>query len=107
LIKIAGSSRVCGKRPSLPAEFARMAACLAMAAQLAVSPLTSAGTAFGNRAASAPKAPDPILKEMQGELARATSSLAKTEPAPYYLSYTVNDQDLVVLIGSYGSFRPM
>jgi TldD protein len=104
LIKIAGSSRVYGKRPSLPTEFARMAACLAMAAQLAMSPLTSAGTASGNRAASAPKAaPDPILKVMQGELARATSSLAKSEPAPYYLSYTVNDQDLVVLIGSYGS----
>jgi len=104
LIKIAGSSRVCGKRPSLPTEFARMAACLAMAAQLAVSPLTSAGTASGYRAPSAPQAaPDPILKVMQGELARATSSLAKSEPAPYYLSYTVNDQDLVVLIGSYGS----
>jgi TldD protein len=104
LIKIAGSSRVCGKRPSLPTEFARMAACLAMAAQLAVSPVTSAGTASGNPAASAPKAaPDPILKVMQGELARASSSLAKSEPAPYYLSYTVNDQDLVVLIGSYGS----
>jgi TldD protein len=104
LIKIAGSSRVCGKRPSRPTEFARMAACLAMAAQFAVSPLTSAGTASGNPAASAPKAaPDPILKVMQSELARATSSLAKSEPAPYYLSYTVNDQDLVVLIGSYGS----
>ena len=104
MINIAGSSRVCGKRSSRPTEFARMAACLAMAAQLAVSPLTSAGTASGNRAASAPKAAaDPILKVMQGELARATSSLAKSEPAPYYLSYTVNDQDLVVLIGSYGS----
>jgi TldD protein len=103
-MNIAGSSRVCGKRSSRGTEFARMAACLAMAAQLAVSPLTSAGTTSGNRAASAAKAaPDPILKVMQGELARATSSLAKSEPAPYYLSYTVNDQDLVVLIGSYGS----
>jgi TldD protein len=103
-MNIAGSSRVCGKRSSRGTEFARMAACLAMAAQLAVSPLTSAGTTSGNRAASAAKAaPDPILEVMQGELARATSSLAKSEPAPYYLSYTVNDQDLVVLIGSYGS----
>ena len=103
-MNIAGSSRVCGKRSSRGTEFARVAACLAMAAQLAVSPLTSAGTTSGNRAASAAKAaPDPILKVMQGELARATSSLAKSEPAPYYLSYTVNDQDLVVLIGSYGS----
>jgi TldD protein len=103
-MNIAGWSRVCGKRSSRGTEFARMAACLAMAAQLAVSPLTSAGTTSGNRAASAAKAaPDPILEVMQGELARATRSLAKSEPAPYYLSYTVNDQDLVVLIGSYGS----
>ncbi len=103
-MNIAGSSRVCGTRSSRGTEFARMAACLAMAAQLAVSPLTSAGTTSGNRSASAAKAaPDPILKVMQSELARATTSLAKSEPAPYYLSYTVNDQDLVVLIGSYGS----
>jgi len=75
-----------------------------MAAQLAVSPLTSAGTTPGNRTASAAKtAPDPILKVMQVELARATTDLARTDPAPYYLSYTVNDQDVVVLIGSYGS----
>ena len=40
---------------------------------------------------------------MQSELARATASLTKSEPAPYYLSYTVNDQDVAVLIGSYGS----
>ena len=103
-MNIAGSSRVCGTRSSRGTEFARMAACLAMAAQLAVSPLTSAGTTSGNRSASAAKAaPDPILKVMQSELTRATTSLAKSEPAPYYLSYTVNDQDLVVLIGSYGS----
>jgi TldD protein len=75
-----------------------------MAAQLAVSPLTSAGTTAGDRATSPAKAAaDPILKVMQSELARATASLTKSEPAPYFLSYTVNDQDLVVLIGSYGS----
>jgi len=81
-----------------------MAACLAITAQLAVSPLTSAGTTASNRPTSPAKAtPDPILKVMQSELARATASLTKSEPAPYYLSYTVNDQDIVVLIGSYGS----
>jgi TldD protein len=91
-------------------DFTRVAACFAMAAQLALSPLTSAGalpdagSASENRATSAPKVTaDPILQVMQTELARATTGLAKTEPAPYYLSYTVNDQDLVVLIGSYGS----
>ena len=40
---------------------------------------------------------------MQTELTRATTDLAKSQPAPYYLSYTVNDQDVVVLIGAYGS----
>jgi TldD protein len=91
-------------------DFTRVAACFAIAAQLALSPLTSAGalpdagSASENRATSAPKVTaDPILQVMQTELARATTDLAKTEPAPYYLSYTVNDQDLVVLIGSYGS----
>src|SRR6202022_2859985 len=42
-------------------------------------------------------------KIMQGELSRASSSLSKTDPAPYFLSYTVNDQDIVVLVGAYGS----
>ena len=83
-----------------------------MTAQLTVSPLTSAGTpsvtpegtTSGGRNSSATKpAADPVLKVMQAELARATTDLAKTDPAPYYLSYTVNDQDIVVLIGSYGS----
>jgi TldD protein len=76
-----------------------------MAAQLTASPLTSAESSSGSRlsGASAKGAPDPILKVMQGELARATADLGKSDPAPYYLSYTVNDQDLVVLIGSYGS----
>ena len=104
MLNIAGLSRVYGKRPSQFREAARIAACLAMAAQLAVSPLTSAGTTAGDRATSPAKAAaDPILKVMQSELARATASLTKSEPAPYFLSYTVNDQDLVVLIGSYGS----
>src|SRR5258708_7984907 len=40
---------------------------------------------------------------MQPELSRATPSLPKPDPAPYFVSYTVNDQDIVVLVGSYGS----
>jgi predicted Zn-dependent protease len=40
---------------------------------------------------------------MQTELARATTELGKTEQAPYYLSYTVYDQEFVVLVGAYGS----
>jgi hypothetical protein len=46
---------------------------------------------------------DPVLKVMQTELARANTELGKTDQAPYYLSYTVYDQDYVVLVGAYGS----
>src|SRR5579863_4560104 len=48
-------------------------------------------------------APDPVMKVMQDELKRATTGLAKTDPAPYYLSYTVYDQTSIVLVGAYGS----
>ncbi|MGH9676790.1 MAG: metallopeptidase TldD-related protein, partial [Candidatus Acidiferrum sp.] len=40
---------------------------------------------------------------MQGELHRATTELAKAEQPPYYLSYTVYDQSLIVIVGAYGS----
>jgi TldD protein len=105
-MKIAGSLGVRGKRLSRAKEFARVAACCAMAAQLAGAPLVSAGTLPEGRSAStsASKAgSDPILTVMQAELLRATTELAKSDPAPYFTSYTVNEQDLVVLIGSYGS----
>jgi predicted Zn-dependent protease len=74
-----------------------------MAAQLAVMPLISAGTPLSSRPAPSAKASDPVLKVMQAELSRATTELAKSDPAPYFTSYTVNDQDIVVLVGSYGS----
>ncbi|HEY2823547.1 MAG TPA: metallopeptidase TldD-related protein [Candidatus Acidoferrum sp.] len=87
----------------------RAGASIALAAQLAWSPLMAAGTTGSADAekasASTPtaKPTDEILKVMQTELTRATAGLAKSEPAPYYISYTVNDQDVVVLIGAYGS----
>ncbi len=40
---------------------------------------------------------------MKAELIRATTELAKAENPPYFLSYTVYDQDIVVLAGGYGS----
>jgi TldD protein len=108
---IAGTRVRGNRRIPTTAHFARVGACLAMAAQLAIPSLTfgdnfpaTSASASGNSNASAAKpSSDPILKVMQTELARATTNLAKSEPAPYYISYTVNDQDLVVLIGSYGS----
>ena len=43
-----------------------------------------------------------LLTTMQRELKRATTSLAKTDPAPYYLSYAVTDVNGTVVIASNG-----
>jgi TldD protein len=48
-------------------------------------------------------ATDPVMKVMQSELKRATTDLAKSDPAPYYISYTMYDQTAIVLAGAYGS----
>jgi TldD protein len=85
-------------------EYLRAAACCVLAAQLAIVPWATAATdkpAFTSAPAASPT--DPVLKAMQTELARATTELGKTEQAPYYLSYTVYDQEFVVLVGAYGS----
>jgi TldD protein len=75
-------------------------ACWIVVAQLAGLPLASAA---GDKSAPSPAASDPVLKAMQTEIARATAELGKSEQPPYYLSYTVYDQDYVVLVGAYGS----
>ena len=54
-------------------------------------------------ATSDPVLPDLVMKTMQGELQRASTDLAKTDPAPYYISYTLYDQSQIVLAGAYGS----
>jgi len=85
-------------------DFARAAACWMLAAQLAGLPIASAGDDKSTaKPAAASAASDPVLKAMQNEMARATAELGKAEQAPYYLSYTVYDQDYVVLVGAYGS----
>jgi TldD protein len=96
-----------GKRGKLRfrgTELLRVAACWMLVAQLAGLPLT---TAAGDKPAATPAAAsaasDPVLRAMQTEIARATTELGKTEQPPYYLSYTVYDQDYVVLVGAYGS----
>src|ERR1700687_5245059 len=93
------------KLPSCAREFFRIAACCLMALQLSFAPILSAAPAENSASTKTPpaNAGDPILKAMQGELSRASSSLSKTDPAPYFLSYTVNDQNIVVLVGAYGS----
>jgi TldD protein len=90
------------RRTGRAKEFLRATACCVLAVQIATVPLTSAPTTPA-KSPVAKAASDPILKVMQGELSRATGDLAKSDPAPYFLSYTVNDQNIVVLIGAYGS----
>lgn len=88
-------------------NFLRFAGCWVLAAQLATLPLASAANeASAATAVDKPAAKtvnDPVMKVMQSELARASSELGKTDSAPYYMSYTVYDQNLVVLVGAYGS----
>lgn len=85
------------------ANFARtLLACLLTAQLAASTPVLAADKNAGSPSASA-KVSDPILSTMQTELARAASELGKAEQPPYYLSYTVYDQDFVVLVGAYGS----
>ena len=98
------SSRTRGTLHGRAAEFLRVAACCALAAQLSTAPFAlAANDKASSLPAAAAAASDPVLKAMQAELARATTELGKTEQAPYFLSYTVYDQDFVVLIGAYGS----
>ena len=84
----------------------RVTACWALAAQLAFLPIASAAatTSVAGDAKPGPEiVNDPVMKVMQTELARASSDLGKTDSPPYFISYTVHDQNLVVLVGAYGS----
>ena len=59
-------------------------------------------TPSANSAAPATSS-DPVMQVMQGELSRAAAGLAKSDPTPYFLSYSVYDQHVIMLVGSYGS----
>jgi TldD protein len=61
-----------------------------------------AGFVSGSVTPSEP-ARDSLLETMQGELKRATTALAKSDPAPYYLSYSVTDATNYTIGGTSGS----
>jgi TldD protein len=44
-----------------------------------------------------------LLSTMQSELQRAKTSLAQSDPAPYFISYEVYDQHTMVVAGTYGT----
>src|ERR1700759_387534 len=78
----------------------RQAASWILALQMAFLPLA---TMAGEKEKPASKSTtDPVLDVLQTELTRAKTSLSKIDPAPYYLSYTVYDQDQIVIAGAYG-----
>ena len=91
-----------GVRPISISSWAklRQAASWVLAIQMAFLPLA---TVAGEKEKPASKAAsDPVLDVLQTELTRAKTSLSKNDPAPYYLSYTVYDQDQIVIAGAYG-----
>ena len=59
--------------------------------------------AFSLSSSAVSDKPDPLLATMQEEMQRAQNSLGKLDPAPYFLSYSVYDQSLVMAVGSQGS----
>jgi predicted Zn-dependent protease len=74
------------------------ASCL-LAVQLGCFPVLAGGTDAERPVA---KTTDPVLITMETELNRAKTDLAKSDPAPYFLSYSVHDQDVIVIAGSFG-----
>ncbi len=68
-------------------------------AVLPPSPISAATT----RSSAAAVAPQPLLGVMAKELARAKTELGKLDPAPYFLSYSVSDHELVNVSASQGA----
>ncbi len=58
---------------------------------------------FAWSAPPADKGEGVLLSTMQSELDRAKTSLAKSDPAPYFISYEVYDQRNMTIAGTYGT----
>ncbi len=69
---------------------------------VAVALFTFAGT-LTQGAPAVDKPENVLLATMQSELARAKNSLAKSDPAPYFISYEVYDERTLVVTGTYGT----
>jgi predicted Zn-dependent protease len=72
----------------------------------AVMSLAAMGTLTWGTPVPAPavdKDPGVLLGTLQGELNRAKTSLAKSDPAPYFISYEVYDEHTMVVTGTYGT----
>src|SRR5260370_11976340 len=103
-MKISESSEKGGNVYLRGKECVRGGACWMVVGQLAGVPYAqAAGDKSAPKSSPAIAVSDPVLKAMQDEIKRASAELGKMEQPPYYLSYTVYDQDFVVLVGAYGS----
>ena len=102
-MRISESLKYRGSAHAHEFELLRAIAVCFLAVQLAFQPFATAADSKPASTATPVSTSDPVLKAMQTELARAVSELGKSEQPPYYLSYTVYDQDFVVLAGAYGS----
>ena len=76
--------------------------CILVIAVIALAAGAQSWAASGSTDAEKAKT-DLLLSTMQGEMQRAQASLGKLDPAPYFLSYSVYDQSIVVAVGSQGS----
>lgn len=79
---------------------------LAFSLVLSLSPAffqAAADGALRGHTTAASKPSDLVMDAMQQELERATKELAKAENPPYFIGYSVYDQDVVIIVGSYGS----
>jgi predicted Zn-dependent protease len=70
--------------------------------------ISSSQLAIGDRKPAVPPVKTPhsddlLLNIMQQELKRSQDALGKLDPAPYFTSYSVYDQDNTVVFGSQGS----
>jgi len=83
----------------LPRLTRRLATSWLLAAQLTCLPLVAAAAA-ADKATTKPA--DALLQIMKSELDRARKDLTKSDPAPYFLSYTIYDQDQILIAASYG-----
>jgi TldD protein len=79
----------------------RIGSCV-LAWQLVCLPMATIGNDAKPATKTSAATADPMLAAMQSELNRAKTDLSKSDPAPYFLSYTVNDQDVTIIAGSYG-----
>ncbi len=81
-------------------KITRLGATIAVALCLPPTPVVRAGS---RPAAEESARSDLLQTTMQQELQRAQAQLGKLDPAPYFLSYSVHDQDVAAVLATEGA----